>query len=79
MFRSFVTRLNLSRLKGKVKRAVPKTNNASKDKRVLLKPTHLRLGSAFCFPDTPHKKTLGSTESQKCEYSTVVDRSLSGI
>ena len=79
MFRSLVTRLNLSRLKSQVQRAVPQTNHPPKDRRVLLKPTHLRMGSPHCFPDSPHKKTLSSTESQKCEYSTVVDKPLSGI
>ena len=66
MFRSMVTAINFSRLKSQIKRQIPKTNNTRKDKRVLPAPTHLRMGSAYCFPDALPEETsrdIKSTES----------------
>ena len=65
MFRSVVTAINFSRLKGQIKRAIPKNNNSSKDKRVLPAPTHLRVGSAYCFPSALPEKTSSCTKPQK--------------
>lgn len=65
MFGSFITRLHFARIKGQIKRAIPKNNNSSKDKRVLPAPTHLRVGSAYCFPSALPEKTSSCTKSQK--------------
>ena len=65
MFKSIVTALHFSRLKSQIKRAVQKTKHPRKNKRVLLAPTHLRIGSAFCFPSPARDEASGNSQSQK--------------
>ena len=65
MFRLCVARLNFSRIKSQIKRTVQKTNDSCKNKRVLLAPTHLRIGSAFCFPSPARDEASGGPQSQK--------------
>ena len=79
MFRSFVTRLQFSCIQRKIQRAVQKTKYPRKDKTCVLLPTHLRLGSAFCFPDSVRPETPSSSESKKRQYSTVVDFPDTGV
>ena len=59
MFRLFVSSLQFSRLKTQVKRQVPRTKHA-RIPPVVPFPTHLRMGSPFCFPPRVRDKSSGS-------------------
>ena len=72
MFSFYVTRLTLSRLKRKVQRQLPEIKHPQKDKPSVPLPTHLRLGSALCFPDSVRSQTRGNSESEKREHCTLV-------
>ena len=79
MFSFYVARINFSRVQRKIQRAVQKTKHPPKDKPSLPLATHLRLGSAFCFPDPARAETPSISKSKKRQYSTVVDFTDTGV